>query len=101
MTMGESQPKVRVTFWKAKQRDWKEIDSPLSSLKLILLCTLYITSNRSRIIKASLGFCYFRLPDWGRKYENSSVKMEYRESMRTNKRRISERKGILMRWAAV
>lgn len=97
MTMAESQPKVRVTFWKAKQRDWKDIDSPLSSLKLILLCTLCIISNRSRIIKASLGFCYFSLPDCGRKYENSSVEMESRESMRINKRRIGEWKGILMR----
>lgn len=50
MTLEESQLEVKLTLWKAKQRNWKEIDLSLASLKLILLYTLYVISNRSLLL---------------------------------------------------
>ena len=59
VTMGGSQLSVKLTFWKAKQKGWKEIDSSLSALKLISLCTLQVMNNKYFIFKASFDFCYF------------------------------------------
>lgn len=59
MTMGGSQLEVKFTFWKAKQKGWKEIDSSLSSLRLISLCTVQAMNDKYFIVKANLDFCYF------------------------------------------
>lgn len=59
VTTGGSQLSGKLTFWKASQRGWKEIESPLSSLKLISLCTLQVVNNKYFIVKDSLDFCYF------------------------------------------
>lgn len=56
MTMGESQLEVKLIFWKARQKNQKEIDS---SLKLISLCIVQVRNNKYFVVKANSDSYFF------------------------------------------